>query len=74
MDGGLKEDSDAISASLSHENDRSQSQLSPAPVPQESVAAIDSQFVTLTPTTLMKSALDDPRRPAQVVVTDSRQE
>jgi hypothetical protein len=45
-----------------------------ATAPQESVAAIDSQSATLTPTALVKSALDDPGRPLQVAVADSRQE
>jgi hypothetical protein len=40
----------------------------------ESVAAMDSQSVTLPQTALMKSALDDLGRPPQVVVTDSKQE
>jgi hypothetical protein len=40
---------------------------------QESVAAIDSQSVTLAPTVSMKSALDDPGRPPQVAVADKKQ-
>jgi len=86
IDDGLKEDSDAINAPLSDENDKSQSpQLPPAPAapaapapaataPQEPVAAMNSQSVTLPQTALMKSALDDLGRPPQVVVTDSKQE
>jgi hypothetical protein len=84
IDGGLKEDSDVISAPQSHENDRSQSPhmtpalaapaAPPAAAPQESVATIDSQSATLAPTALMKSALDDPRRPPQVAVADNKQE
>jgi hypothetical protein len=70
IDGGLKEDSDTISALQSQENDRSHSpHMTPALTalavqaaiaPQESVTAIDSQSVTLATIALMKSTLDDP--------------
>jgi hypothetical protein len=82
IDGGLKEDSDAISALQSHENDGSHSpHMTPAPTapaapavpaasattaPQESVTAIDGQSTTLAATALMKSALGDPGIPQQV--------
>ena len=75
IDGGLKEDGDVISEPQSHEDDRSQSPYVtpapaalPAPAPQESVAAIDSQSATLAPT------LDDPGQPPQVAVADNKQE
>jgi len=79
---GLKEDSNAISAPQSHENDRPHSpHMTPAleagavTAPQESVAAIDSQSATLAATKLMKSALDDPRIPQQVAeVANDKQE
>jgi hypothetical protein len=82
IDGGLEEDSDAISALQSQGNDRSHSpHMTPAPtapaVPasQESVAAIDSQPATLAATALMKSTLDDPGIPQQVVeVANDKQE
>jgi hypothetical protein len=45
-----------------------------ATAPKESVAAIDSQAATLAPTALVKSALDEPGRPLQVAVADSKQE
>jgi hypothetical protein len=46
-----------------------------ATVPQESVAAIDSQSATLAVTVLMKSALDDPGIPQQVAeVANDKQE
>jgi hypothetical protein len=85
IDGGLKEDSDAISALQSQENDRSHSpHMTPAPTapavpaataPQESVAAINSQSATLAATALMKSALEDPGILRQVVeVANDKQE
>jgi hypothetical protein len=93
IDGGLEEDSDAISALQSQGNDGSHSpHMTPAPtalavpaalaapVPaaiasQESVAAINSQSATLAVTALMKSTLDDPGIPQQVVeVANDEQE
>jgi hypothetical protein len=85
IDGGLKEDSNAISTLQSQENDRSHSPyiipaltapaVPAATAPQESVTAIDSQFATLAVTALMKSTLDDPGIPQQVVeVANNKQE
>jgi hypothetical protein len=68
----------------SHENDRSHfPYMAPALVapvalavtaPQKLVAALDSQSATLSLTALIKSALDDPGRPPQLAVADSKQE
>jgi hypothetical protein len=71
-DGGLNEDSDAISAPQSRTNNGFHSpHMTPAPTataPHESVAAINSQSATLAPT------LDDSGQPPQVAVVDNNQE
>jgi len=78
--GGLKEDSDVMSSSQSHEN-RSQSlRMTPTPAApagtaaQELLAALDGQSSILAATSLMKSTLDDPERPPQVAVANDKQE
>jgi hypothetical protein len=82
IDSRLKEDSNIISAPQSHEDDRCHSPymttaptVQAATAPKESVTAINGQSATLSATALMKSALDDPGIPQQVVeVANDKQE
>jgi hypothetical protein len=79
MDGGLKEDSEVISAQQSNVNDLSHSpHIIPPPAataPQESVRAIDGQSATLARSVSMISESIDPGIPQRAAeVADGKQE
>lgn len=79
-DGGLIDDSDAISSSQSHKNRSQFLRMTPTPaapaatVAQESLAALDGPSGIPAATSLMKSNMDDRERLAQVAAADIKQE
>jgi hypothetical protein len=74
IDGGLGEDSKVINSSPSHENTSQSLHMTPTPAAQELPAALDGQPGILAAPSLMKSNLDDPEQPPQVVAADDKQE
>jgi hypothetical protein len=74
IDGRLEEDSKVINSSQSHENTSQSLHMTPTPAAQELPAALDGQPGILAAPSLMKSNLDDPEQPLQVVAADDKQE